>query len=110
MIIDINLSHDGYYDLTRKAINFDLDTNKIKEVYPKTYTNAYYEIKEYLEDIGYKHRQGSGYISVHVKTFAEVEQDMIDLSNILNWLKYCIKKIDVTSVGDRYDMLEVIND
>ncbi len=35
---------------------------------------------------------------------------MIDLSNILNWLKYCIKKIDVTSVGDRYDMLEVIND
>ena len=91
-------------------INFDLDTNKLKEVYPKTYTNAYYDIRRYLEDIGYLHRQGSGYISVYVKTFAEVEQDLKDLSNILSWLKYCIKKIDATSVGDRYDMVEVIKD
>lgn len=110
MVIDINLNQDVHYELTRKAINFDLDTNKLKEVYPKTYTNAYYDIRRYLENKGYLHRQGSGYISVNSLNLSEVEQDMINMGNNLSWIKFCIKRIDVTSVGDRYDMVEVIKD
>jgi len=47
-----------------RSINFDLDTNKLKEHYPnKTYTNAYEDIKRFLLKNGFEHRQGSGYIS-----------------------------------------------
>lgn len=35
---------------------------------------------------------------------------MINMGNNLSWIKFCIKKIDATSVGDRYDMVEVIKD
>ena len=110
MVIDINLNQDVHYELTRKAINFDLDTNKLKEVYPKTYTNAYYDIRKYLENIGYKHRQGSGYISIFEKPLPKVSQDLNNMGNTFPWLKHCIKRIDATSLGDRYDMLDVIKD
>lgn len=90
----IDLNQDLHSDLTRKAINFDLDTKKLKEVYPKAYTNAYYDIREYLEDIGYKHRQGSGYISVFEKTIPKASQDLINMGNTFSWLKSCIKRVD----------------
>lgn len=32
------------------------------------------------------------------------------MGNDLPWIKLCIKRIDVTSVGDRYDMVKVIKD
>ena len=33
----------------KKSINFDLDTNKLKEIYPnKSYTQAYDDIKKFL--------------------------------------------------------------
>lgn len=36
--------------ISRKAINFDLDTNILKQVYKKgDYTNAYNEIRLFLE-------------------------------------------------------------
>ena len=35
---------------------------------------------------------------------------MINMGNNLPWIKFCIERIDVTSVGDRYDMVGVIKD
>ena len=36
---------------TRKAINFDLDNNLLKQNYPsKNYKNAWRDIKKYFED------------------------------------------------------------
>ena len=32
------------------------------------------------------------------------------MGNTFPWLKHCIKRIDATSLGDRYDMLDVIKD
>ena len=44
---------------TKKAINFDLNNNLLKQNYRK----AWYDIKKYFENHDYTHRQYSGYIS-----------------------------------------------
>lgn len=42
---------------TRKAINFDLDNNLLKQNYPsKNYKNAWRDIKKYFEDENFIHR------------------------------------------------------
>ena len=52
----------------RKAINFDLDTKKLKDAYcvtnrPLEYLKAYGEIKDFMKSKGFLHRQWSGYVS-----------------------------------------------
>jgi len=48
----------------RKSLNFDLNIKKLKEHYPNSnYTEAYNDIKKFLTNNGFEHRQGSGYIS-----------------------------------------------
>lgn len=48
----------------QKYLNFDLDTNKLKQYYPKKdYTRAYKDIEKFLVSRGFEHRQGSAYIS-----------------------------------------------
>ena len=50
--------------MTRKAINFDLDTHRLEEWYPTpNWRNAYMDIRNYMQEHGFEHRQGSGYIS-----------------------------------------------
>ena len=45
-----------------KYINFDLDTNQLKDIFPDTRL-PYSMIKKFFEDRGFTHRQYSGYIS-----------------------------------------------
>lgn len=52
----------------RVQIAFDLDTNKLKDVYTKatgkTYTSAYKDIENFMISNEYEHRQGSVYHSL----------------------------------------------
>jgi len=50
--------------LSYKAVNFDLDTKKLREFYPrKNYLRAYEDIKRFMKVNGFSHRQWSGYRS-----------------------------------------------
>ena len=46
--------------MRRQALNFDLDMKKVRTCY-KNDSIAYYKIRNYLENNGFLHRQGSGY-------------------------------------------------
>ena len=51
----------------RKGINFDLDTEALKEHYPKgDWHNAYYDVRTYFEKNGFEHIQGSGIIPLRL--------------------------------------------
>ena len=51
--------------LQRKGINFDLNTQALKEYYPKgDWHNAYADVRDFFEANGFEHIQGSGYHSV----------------------------------------------
>lgn len=85
----------------RKAINFDLDTKKLKEVYGDgtNISAAYYEIKRFFKKHGFEHRQGSGYCSEFKMTKMEVLHVAKEMNEALPWMKNCIKNIDVTDIG-----------
>lgn len=42
----------------KKAINFDIDTKVYQSMTQKHPSNAYYEIRHFLETNGFEHRQG----------------------------------------------------
>jgi len=97
------------YKGMRKSLNFDLDTNKLKEYYPnKSYTNAYEDIKKFLIKNSFEHRQGSGYISEKEISDGKVTRIIEKLSNKFNWLKTCCKTFDYYDVGTTFNGLEIM--
>lgn len=93
-------------NVTRKAINFDLDVQKLKENYPNKYYNqAYVDIRKFLEKNGFAHRQGSGYISNEKIKYSEVTKIIGTMNKKMNWLHCCVKELDVTSVGKEHSLL-----
>lgn len=94
------------------AINFDLDTKKLKDVYVsltgKKYNRAYYDIKSFMKKNGFSHRQGSGYISKEPMTEMTATLAVKKMGNLMPWLKECTKKIDLTIVGNQFDLTDVL--
>lgn len=94
---------------SRKAINFDLGTNALKEHYPgKNYRDAYSAIKRYMEQHGFEHRQYSGYNSKAPMSDTEVAKIISGLSSELSWLEKCIQKIDSTDIGEQHDLTDIV--
>lgn len=93
----------------RKAINFDLDTRKLKTLYPGgDYHAAYYDLRRFFASHGFEHRQGSGYLSQAKLTSADIYDLMDDLSQAFPWLGSCTNKIDVTNISQQHDLLELL--
>ena len=91
----------------RKSINFDLDTNKLKEIYAteeKKFNQAYFEIKKFMKENGFSHRQGSGYISNNPMSDTDVINFIIKLQNRFPWIYDCSKKIDGTEINTQFDL------
>lgn len=77
-------------DLTRKAINFDLDTKIMKEkgVYP----NGYNQVEKSFIKHDFVHEQGSGYASKYVIDSYGVEQVIKKVVKENPWLADCVNK------------------
>ncbi len=100
---------------TRKAINFDLDTEKLRTYYCKTNNDferlkAYNEIKDFLLGNGFSHRQWSGYTSDNPMSKSDVLFVITDLSKKKPWFPKCVNKCDVTEIGDQFDLMCAIQE
>lgn len=99
---------------TRKAINFDLDTDELKKIFgtsnPFKLLDGYKEIKRYLKKNGFKHRQWSGYISKEPLLDADMTSIVNKMNQQIPWLKKCVNKFDVTNVGDTYDLTYIFEE
>ena len=95
------------------AINFDLDTKKLKNIYVqqtgKKYNQAYYDIKSFMKKNGFSHRQGSGYLSKNPTTETSATFMIKRMSAAMPWLKSCVRRIDLTIVGDQHDLTGILN-
>ena len=100
-----------------KAINFDLDTKKLKDIYSKqtkkAYNTAYSDIESFMLDNQFTHRQGSGYISN--MPLSDVEEDDPVKRNIKNNINenenhskevQSLNKKDITASAEEYGVLE----
>lgn len=93
----------------RKAINFDLNDNLLKKYYPsKSYKNAWRDIKMFLINNQFEHRQYSGYVSINEISMAEVGNIIGKMARKWYWLSISVMHFDVTNVGEEYSFLEKI--
>ena len=93
-----------------KAIYFDLFINKLKEHY--SYTNpkgAYGVIQRYMTKHDFSHAQFSGYHSNYQTTDANIFDIVGELNEKYEWLKYCVNHIEVTNIGENYDLSILFN-
>lgn len=92
-----------------KALNFDLDTHQLQKYYPgASYRQAYNDLRRFFKNHSFLHRQGSGYISENKMTTADIYDLMDDLIQQFSWISLCVNKIDVTNVGQQYDLTELL--
>jgi len=92
----------------RKAINFDLDTATLRNLFgERGRRKAYTDIGRFLKIRGFEHRQGSGYRSDTVLTTAEVIDLAVALYQTLPWLIRSVQELDVTNIGREYNMNEI---
>ncbi|MFR7819429.1 VapD family protein [Candidatus Pseudoruminococcus sp.] len=95
----------------KKAINFDLDTKTLQKIFqsknPFVYMEGYRQIGSFLKSNGFKHRQWSGYISKEPMSNTEITGIVRKLNKSLPWLKQCVRKFDVTNIGETFDLMFV---
>lgn len=93
----------------RKALNFDLDTNALKQHYPgKNYRQAYRDVKKFLLENGFKHRQWSGYTSIKPMADSTMRAKVLKLKKAFPWLSKCVNRFDVTDIGEQHDLTHII--
>ena len=92
-----------------KAINFDLDTIKLRQFFgEKGRRKAYSQIGVFLLRNGFEHKQWSGYVSLNPMSYAEVYDIVFKMIDQLYWLPACVNQFDATNVMAETDMLEAI--
>ncbi len=97
--------------LSQKAINFDLDTNALKEYYPKKdYHQAYDDIKKFMTKNGFEHRQGSGYVSSDKLSNKDILKLTEKIVNNMPWISKSVNKFDATNIGKVYDLTKYIKE
>ena len=96
--------------VSRKAINFDLDTNILKQIYNNgDYINAYKEIRDFMEKNGFEHRQGSGYVSKDRMRETDAILIYNNMVTTFPWFNQAVKKCDLTHIGRTLDLTGKIN-
>lgn len=93
--------------LSRKAIHFDLSTNELKKYFANT-AEAYNQIKKFMLENGFEHRQYSGYTSKEVMDDFGIELLTKRLSRNFSWLSACVQHFDVTDIGEQYDLTHLL--
>jgi virulence-associated protein VapD len=92
-----------------KALNFDLDTNRLIAATGNPYTgNAYKKIRTFFESNGFEHRQYSGYRSSAAYSDSDVLRIVNELYEAYPWLNDCVQRFDVTNIGRTFDIHESI--
>ena len=99
-----NLSERRYI----KAFNFDLDTHKLEEYYPKeNYRKAYYDLALFMKYHNFLHRQGSGYLSKHKMASGDIYNLIEEIGQQFPWMEQCVRRFDVTNVGRQHDLTDL---
>ena len=90
------------------AIAFDLKIDDLKKEYGEPYNQAYDEIRQELENIGFSWTQGSVYISKSQENnLTTVYKAINKLANI-TWFKKSVRDIRAFKVEDWSDFTEIV--
>ncbi len=85
-----------------KQLIFDLDTVLLRKLYGESYTDVYYWIRSFLNQNGFDHIEGSGYLSKVPISDLQLAQILIKLVEKYPFLDRCVKEIHSANVSDRH--------
>lgn len=84
----------------RKQITFDIDTNVAKKILGKNYTNLYKNIKNFLENKGWKHIEGSVYMSNKALSSTNVSYLIDELLKKYPYLSKCVRDMHQSDISN----------
>jgi len=88
-----------------KIVSFDLDTKELKKYFPtNSWNNAYYIIREHMENEGFKWIQGSFYQSNNQLLTQDVLIAIETLVGENEWLHKCMRDCRVGNIEGLNDL------
>lgn len=98
----------------KRHIRFDYGMDLLEENFKKHEVDfdvsyAWKWTRKYWEDIGFKHEQGSVYISPNKMTDSEIITHLLTFSKDYPHLTESFKSVQVTSIGRTYDITDLAN-
>ena len=91
------------------AIAFDLDTDTLKELYPtSSWNNASSDIRRFLEDAGFEHKQGSVYFGGDAIDAVGCVLTIQQLSSEFSWFEPSVQDIRMLRIEDNNDLMPAI--
>ena len=93
---------------SQKQISFDLRQESLKRYYPQNPTQAYHDIRRFMESHGFEHRQSSAYVSAGRLTTLDIVILMERMAAELPWLGRCVNEIDVADIGAQHSLKKLL--
>lgn len=92
----------------KKGINFDLDTEALKEHYIKgDWRNAYHDIRNFFKENGFEHIQGSGYHSLMPMSESDVMSIVYRMTKEFPGINYCVRVCTLSDVPETFNISHV---
>jgi len=92
------------------AITFDIDTNCLNEQYHNdSSTNAYGDIRKFMEANNFNWQQGSVYFGNESITAVSCVTTIQKLANSYPWFRSCVKDVRMLRIEENNDLLPAIN-
>ncbi len=92
------------------AIAFDFDTEVIERLYPNgSWRNAYVDVRSFLKESGFEHRQGSVYFGEPSLTATECIAIVEDMADEFSWFTPSLKDIRMLRIEENNDLMVVLD-
>ncbi|KQT66016.1 MULTISPECIES: virulence factor [unclassified Aureimonas] len=92
------------------AIAFDFDTELLEQLYPNSSSrNAYADVRTFLEENGFEHRQVSVYFGEPNLTATECIAIVEDMADEFSWFTPSLKDIRMLRIEENNDLMVVLD-
>ncbi len=89
----------------RKQVSFDIDTNVAKKIFgEQSYTKIYANIRGFMEKKGWKHIEGSVYMSNHSTTNGDILYMIDEIKEKYPYLEKCVREIHQADVSNVHSL------
>ncbi len=92
------------------AIAFDFDTEMLETLYPNpSRRNAYSDVRGFLEENGFEHRQGSVYFGDDDLTATECIAIVEDMADEFSWFTPSLRDIRMLRIEENNDLMVILD-
>lgn len=89
----------------RKQVSFDIDTNVAKKILgEQSYTKIYADIRRFMEKEGWKHIEGSVYMSGHPMINGDILYMIEEIKVKYPYLEKCVREIHQADVSNVHSL------